>query len=120
MNERKEYNMRIQPTNNFQTNSFKALSTVRIPVNNANMSKLLVQVEHKGDFYALNWRKVIVNTLEKGKNVATKIFENKKSFMSLEKIAKINDYIDQKAGIPKDNVSLTGILMDAFAKQRQK
>ena len=65
--------MQIQPTSNIQTNSFKALSTVRIPVNNSNSSKLLVQVEHKGDFYALKWRKVIVNTLEKGKNIATKI-----------------------------------------------
>ena len=112
--------MQIQPTSNIQTNSFKALSTVRIPVNNSNSSKLLVQVEHKGDFYALKWRKVIVNTLEKGKNIATKIFENKKTFMSLEKIAKINDFIDQKAGVPKDNLSHIGILMDTFAEQCEK
>lgn len=109
--------MQIQPVNNSQ-NSFKAISTIRIPSSSTNPQKLLVQVEHKGDFCALNWRKVVINTLERGKKVATEIFENKKSFMSLEKIAKINEYIDQKAGVPKDKTDRACILMDAFFDQQ--
>ena len=110
--------MQIQPVHNFQRNSFKAMSTIRIPIRSTNPQKLLVQVEHEGDFFDFKWRKVVINTLEKGKNVATKIFENKKSFMSLEKIAKIEDYIDKRAGVPEDDISSTGILSDTFAKQQ--
>ena len=95
--------MQIQPMNNTQACSFKAISTIKIPKQNGSSQRLVVKVNHEGDFYSLKWHQVIIETMDKGKTVARRVFGNKGTMIPMYKTFVIMDYIDKIVGGTQDN-----------------
>lgn len=95
--------MQIQPMNNTQACSFKAISTIKIPKQNGSSQRLVVKVNHDGDFYSLKWHQVVIETLDKGKTVARRVFGDKGTVIPPYKAFVIMDYIDKIVGGTQNN-----------------
>ena len=108
--------MQINPVQFQNANTFKAITKIRIPQGKGNPQKLMVTVDHEGDFLAFDWRQVVIETMEKGKSSLKKIFGDKKSVMSEEDAACVLEYVDNLAKVP-DKPGRMGVLVDEFIRQ---